>query len=131
MMLRPSALDHVGLLVTDLERSLRFYEALGLELLRVIGPKEDGSRIAVLKVGHQELNVFSAPGVQSTEVRTSAGMDHFCLQMDASAVEELTAGLRQAGIEVVGGPVQRRDGMSLFVSDPDGVRVELLLKNRG
>ena len=131
MMLRPSALDHVGLLVTDLEKSLRFYEALGLELLRVVGPKEDGSRIAVLKVGNQELNVFSAPGVRSTDVRTSAGMDHFCLQMDAAVVGELTAGLQQAGIAVVGGPVQRRDGTSLFVSDPDGIRVELLLKNRG
>jgi lactoylglutathione lyase len=130
-MLRPLALDHVGLLVTDMEKSLRFYQALGLELLRIVGPKSDGSRIAVLRVGNQELNVFSAPGVPPADVRTSAGMDHLCLQMDAAVIEELTAELQQAGIAVVGGPVQRREGTSLFVSDPDGVRVELLLKNRG
>ena len=34
-MLRPKALDHVGITVTDMDRSLRFYcGVLGLELLR-------------------------------------------------------------------------------------------------
>jgi catechol 2,3-dioxygenase-like lactoylglutathione lyase family enzyme len=55
-MLRPKALDHVGLIVTDLDRSLRFYKALGLELLRR-SERCTGSS-AVLKVGAQEINVF-------------------------------------------------------------------------
>jgi catechol 2,3-dioxygenase-like lactoylglutathione lyase family enzyme len=34
-MLRPKALDHVGLVIADLDRGLRFYvKGLGLELLR-------------------------------------------------------------------------------------------------
>ena len=53
-MLRPKALDHVGLIVTDLDRSLRFYKALGLELLRR-SERCTGSS-AVLKVGAQEIN---------------------------------------------------------------------------
>jgi hypothetical protein len=36
--------------------------------------------------------------------------------------------LRQGGIDIVRGPVERRDGTALFIHDPDGVRVELQLK---
>jgi hypothetical protein len=36
--------------------------------------------------------------------------------------------LSQAGVEIAKGPVRRRDGTSLFVSDPDGCRVELIVK---
>jgi catechol 2,3-dioxygenase-like lactoylglutathione lyase family enzyme len=126
-MLRPKALDHVGLKVDDLDQTLYFYQALGLELLRVTGPKSDGSRIAVLRVGAQELNVFSAPGASAVQA-ASERIDHFCLEMEAASPEALAADLRHAGIEVVRGPIARREGKSFFVLDPDGVRVELLLK---
>ena len=56
-------------------------------------------------------------------------MDHFCVRMEAASVDELMVDLRQAGLEIVSGPVKRRDGTSLFLSDPDGVRVELQLFN--
>jgi catechol 2,3-dioxygenase-like lactoylglutathione lyase family enzyme len=128
-MLRPKALDHVGLKVTDLDKTLRFYQRLGLTLLRTSGPNADGLRSAVIQVGSQELNVFSQPGVVPSGVENSAGMDHFCLIVDAASVDDVIADLRQAGIDIVRGPVERRDGMALFVHDPDGVRVELQLKN--
>jgi len=38
------------------------------------------------------------------------------------------AGLAAAGIAVAKPPVKRSDGVSLFVSDPDGCRVELIVK---
>ena len=61
-MLRPRALDHVGLTVTDMNWSLRFYcEVLGLELLRRTARGAGGIASAVLKVGEQEMNVFSDP----------------------------------------------------------------------
>ena len=58
------------------------------------------------------------------------GMDHFCLIMNAASAEHLIADLRQAGIEIVRGPEERRDGTAVFVHDPDGVRVELQLKKQ-
>ena len=127
-MLRPKALDHVGLKVTDMEKTLHFYQRLGLELLRTSGPNAEGLRSAVIKVGGQELNVFSHPDVVPADKETPVGMDHFCLTMDAASTEHLIADLRQAGIEIVSGPVARRDGTAVFVHDPDGVRVELQLK---
>jgi glyoxylase I family protein len=129
-MLRPKALDHVGLVISDLDRSLRFYcEGLGLELLRRSGPNADGVSSAVLKVGTQEINLFCDPDGGSTQGRGPERIHHFCLAMDAAKIDELVVALRRAGIEIAKGPVQRRDGASLFVEDPDGIRVELSVKN--
>jgi catechol 2,3-dioxygenase-like lactoylglutathione lyase family enzyme len=127
-MLRLTALDHVGLKVRDMDRTLHFYQRLGLTLLRTSGPDAGGVRSAVMQVGSQELNIFSGPEVVSSAAENPVGMDHFCLTVDAASVGDVVAGLRQVGIDIVGGPVERRDGTALFVHDPDGVRVELQLK---
>ena len=127
-MLRPKALDHVGLKVTDLDKTLDFYQRLGLTLLRTSGPDADGLRSAVIQVGSQELNVFSLPESVSSGEENRVGMDHFCLLVEAASIDDVIADLRQAGIAIVRGPVERRDGTALFVHDPDGVRVELQLK---
>ena len=124
-MLRPTALDHVGLKVTDLDRTLDFYRGLGLEVLRTSGPDAEGLRSAVLRVGTQELNVFSHPDFARDDRDKAVGMDHFALNMDAASIADVVAGLRHAGLEITRGPVERRDGTSVFVHDPDGVRVEL------
>jgi glyoxylase I family protein len=130
-MLRPKALDHVGLKVTDMDKTLEFYRRLGLTLLRTSGPDAEGLRSAVIQVGSQELNVFSQPGFAADVKERSVGIDHFCLVVEADSVDEVIADLREAGIDIVRGPAQRRDGTALFVHDPDGVRVELQLKAAG
>ena len=127
-MLCPKALDHVGLKVTDMDKTLHFYQRLGLTLLRTSGPNADGLRSAVITVGGQELNVFSHPDFVSSGKENPVGMDHFCLTMDTPSVDELIADLRGAGLDIVRGPVERRDGTAVFVHDPDGVRVELQIK---
>jgi len=127
-MIRLKALDHVGLKVTDMDKALDFYQRLGLTLLRTSGPNADGLRSAVIQVGSQELNIFSHPEFVSSGKENPVGIDHFCLTVDAASVDDIIADLRQAGIEIARGPVERRDGTALFVHDPDGVRVELQLK---
>ena len=126
-MLKPIGLDHVGLTVTDMDRSLRFYQALGLEILRTSGPNAEGVRSAVIRIGSQELNVFSRPGLVSLEAENPIGMDHFCLRIEAASVDALVADVKAAGLAIVRGPIKRRDSTSLFLADPDGVRVELQL----
>lgn len=128
-MLRPKALDHVGLIVTDMDRSLRFYtEALGLELLRRSGQDAGGANSAVLNVGDQEINVFCRPDLMMACRDEPLRIDHFCLTMESATMDDVIRALRQATIDIVSGPVKRRDGTSVFVNDPDGVRVELLIK---
>jgi glyoxylase I family protein len=129
-MLRPKALDHVGLTVTDMDRSLGFYcDALGLELLRRSARGAPGVASAVLKVGNQEINVFSNPALASGgSPGNAAGLDHFCLEVASATIDDLVSALARAGVAIAKGPVQRSDGISLFVSDPDGCRVELIVK---
>jgi catechol 2,3-dioxygenase-like lactoylglutathione lyase family enzyme len=126
-MLRPMALDHVGLLVSDMDEALKFYRTLGLEVLRISDPKADGERSAVIRVGGQELNVFSSPAHLPVDRNTLSGIHHFCLNMQAASIEELIADLGEAGLTITGGPTKRRDGTAVFVNDPDGIKVELRL----
>ena len=126
-MLRLKAIDHVGLRVSDMDKTLDFYQRLGLTLLRTSGPNADGLRSAVIQVGSQELNFFSHPESVPSAKENHIGMDHFCFLVDATSVDDVIAGLQQARIDIVKGPEQRRDGIALFVHDPDGVRVELQL----
>jgi catechol 2,3-dioxygenase-like lactoylglutathione lyase family enzyme len=127
-MLRPKALDHVGLTVSDMDRSLNFYVGLGLELLRRSEQGPDGASSAVLKVGDQEINVFCRPDFVPIHRDEPHGIDHFCLMMESATIDDLVEALRQAGIDIVSGPVKRRDGTALFVNDPDGARVELQIR---
>jgi glyoxylase I family protein len=125
-MLKPKALDHVGIIVTDMDRSLQFYtERLGLELLRRRGSGREG--FAAIKAGSAELNVFCDPGLVSEGLPQR--VNHLCLVMDYETIDDLVAALREAAIDIASGPVKRSDGAALFVHDPDGLRVELLVKD--
>lgn len=127
-MLRLKAIDHVGLRVSDMDKTLRFYQQLGLTLLRTSRPNADGRRAAVIQVGGQEINLVSRPEFAPSEENTCTGIDHFCIEVEAASFDNVIADLRQAGIDVGKGAEQRRDGTSVYLHDPDGVRVELLLK---
>src|SRR5262250_1337608 len=94
-------------------------------LLRTSGPDADGLRSAILRIDEQELNVFHNSALVPDDADDRTGMHHYCLTMDAESMDDLVAELGEAGLRIVRGPVKRRDGISVFVHDPDGVRVEL------
>jgi catechol 2,3-dioxygenase-like lactoylglutathione lyase family enzyme len=125
-MIRPKALDHIALKVTDMDKTLAFYhQVLGLELLRTSGPNAQGGRMAVLQAGGQKLDLFSRPDFVSSDKDKPVGMDHLCLLVDTASVEALIQHLQQAEVEIFWGPVERHGSTSVYVYDPDGVHVEL------
>ena len=125
-MVRPKALDHLALKVTDMDKTLHFYhQVLGLELLRTSGPNAESGRSAVLQAGGQKIDVFYRPDFVSADKDKPVGMDHLCLIMETAPVEDLIAHLRQADVEIFWGPVTRHSTTSVYVYDPDGVHVEL------
>jgi len=130
-MLKPKKLDHVALKVTDMEKSLAFYQhVLGLEILRRSGPSEAGGYAAVLRAGDQKLDLFSRPDFVAADKDEPVGMDHLCLQIDAASIDDVIADLRQARVEIFWGPVERKGNTSVYVYDPDGMHVELRVANK-
>jgi lactoylglutathione lyase len=112
--------------VTDLNRSLAFYSALGyVEVGQVAF--DDGSRLAMLKFPGERvvsLELVHRPG--DGRVAVGSGFDHLAIQVDALAVivESLTeAGLEPGPLQLPGGP----DGpKTSWLTDPDGYRIELV-----
>jgi lactoylglutathione lyase len=139
--------SHVGICVSDVERSLHFYrDLLGfreqygfdvvpeygglMELDGVVGRslflERDGVRIELLTYEHPP-----ATGTGERRPMNALGVSHFGIRV--SNLVELVEELRAEGVNVLdrtrltiedpdGGPNREW----VFVTDPDGVRVELI-----
>ena len=122
-------LVHTCYRITDPERSVAFYEALGLEKRRELPIREEAVNYFLGVPGQDvpELELTYNFGVDSYELGTAYG--HVAL-----TVEDLdgTLGrLAEQGIEPEREPYTVREGGSrlCFVRDPDGYRIELIELN--
>jgi lactoylglutathione lyase len=119
-------LIHTCYRVTDPERSVAFYEALGLERRRELPIRDEAVNyfLGVPGEPQPELELTHNFGVDSYELGTGYG--HVALTVDDldGTLEQLAA----QGIEPERPPYQVREGGSriCFVRDPDGYRVELI-----
>jgi catechol 2,3-dioxygenase-like lactoylglutathione lyase family enzyme len=114
-------MDHIVLVVADVERSLAWYmDELGLE----------GDRVEQWRAG--ELLFPSVRVDEGTIIdllvgeRGETNIDHVCLVIEPTDLAEIAASGR---FDVVDGPDTRYgargDGTSLYVRDPDGNVIEL------
>jgi lactoylglutathione lyase len=124
-------LIHTCYRVTDPERSIAFYEALGLEKRRELPIRDEAVNYFLGVPGKEvpELELTHNFGVDSYELGTGYG--HVAL-----TVEDLDATLERLaaqGIEPERPPYQVREGGSriCFVRDPDQYRVELIERAAG
>jgi catechol 2,3-dioxygenase-like lactoylglutathione lyase family enzyme len=122
--LRIQAVDHLVLVVADVERSVAWYrDVLGLEVLRYREWKDREVPFPSVRV-----SPISIIDIVAGERGPGRGnVDHFCLVLEDGT--DLAA-LRDGGdFDVVEGPVTRSgargDATSLYVRDPDGNVVEL------
>jgi lactoylglutathione lyase len=134
-----SAFNHVGLCVTDLERSKRFYcELLGFTLEREINPPDDSSAQLMSLTPPMtmtaaylvrdglvlELLHYAAAGqTQPFRPRTmnEPGLTHLSLSVDD--IPAVCARIAEFGGEVI---ESTNIGAAVFVRDPDGQLLELL-----
>ena len=111
-------LHHVSLNVTDLERAVSFYTALGLEEIPGLNP-----RVRWFRLGHNELHLIAT---DNPVRRCDNEADyHFALEVDD--IRQLEQRIVPAGGELLQEPRQRpHDGSwYLFALDPDGNRFEV------
>jgi lactoylglutathione lyase len=119
-------LIHTCYRVTDPERSIAFYEALGLERRRELPIRDEAVNYFLGVPGQEipELELTHNFGVDSYELGTGYG--HVALTVDDldTTLEKLAG----QGIEPERPPYQVREGGSriCFVRDPDQYRVELI-----
>jgi len=141
---------HVGIHVSDVERSLAFYRSvLGLKLTGKWGPPDFHRPICFMRCGenHHDFVLFelaedaaragAAPA--DSEHRREPGLHHIAFEVPTrEAWLEALAHVRGCGVELVSGPYvhgQEGQGESGFIGgsgshafyflDPDGNRIEV------
>lgn len=113
--------------VTDLDRSVRFYTALGYIVLGKV-ETGDGTRLRILKFPGEpaaSLELVHRPG-GGGRIDVGNGFDHLAIQVEtlATTLETLAAsGLEPGSIEFPGGP---HGPKTSWLTDPDGYRIELV-----
>ena len=119
-------LIHTCYRITDPERSIAFYEALGFEKRRELPIRDEAVNYFLGVPGQEqpELELTYNFGVDSYELGTAYG--HIALTVES--MEATLAALAEKGIEPERPPYSVREGGSLlcFVRDPDDYRVELI-----
>jgi lactoylglutathione lyase len=119
-------LIHTCYRITDPERSIAFYEALGLERRRELPIRDEAVNyfLGVPGESQPELELTHNFGVDSYELGTGYGHVALTVEDLDGTLERLAA----QGIEPERPPYQVSEGGSrlCFVRDPDGYRVELI-----
>jgi len=119
--------DHIALVTRNLPAMKKFYtEYLGLPIENE-GKAKAGYNVTTLRAGTALLDLFEA---SPTNPAPSANLseEHFCLQATGSSIYDVIATLKRKGLEPTQAEVNNGalgKGLSTFVRDPDGNKVEI------
>ncbi len=129
-MIRIQSIDHIVLRVRNMDAMRQFYcDVLGAT--HVAWRPELG--MSHLRVGASMIDLVTVDGPLGSKggaapVAEGRNLDHLCLRVEPFDQEEILAHFRRHG--VAAGEVARRfgaegNGISIYVSDPEGNTVEL------
>src|SRR5580658_4314961 len=108
-LLRPTQVDHVALAVADIDKAMIFYRRLfGNEVL-----KDGKTPRRYLRLGPCYMAIAPAAAAEPKRI------DHFGLGIPNFDAAAMKRALEKAGMKV------RESNVGLFVTDPDGVSVQI------
>jgi catechol 2,3-dioxygenase-like lactoylglutathione lyase family enzyme len=138
--MRSPGVHHTGMTVSDLERSIAFYELFGYavtariqeegeEVDRGTGVERAHLDVAILERGPARLELiqYLSPdgGAPPPSANNAVGSAHICLQVDD--IDEAVAELSSKGIDFQSEPIYHESGIRwVYCRDPDGITAELL-----
>jgi len=118
-------LIHTCYRITNIDRSVAFYEALGFEDRRRMPIREEAINVFMGLPGDGDrLELTYNFGVDSYEIGTGYG--HIAVTVDD--IDQTLSRLKEQGIEPEREPYRVREGGAriCFVRDPDGYRIEII-----
>ena len=121
---------HLALLCSDVEQTIRFYQdLLGFPLVELFENRDyKGSTHLFFDLGHDNtLAFFDFPDLGlGPYAEVLGGFHHLAISVSREQWDAARARLAEAGI-----PTQIESEISLYFSDPDGVRLELIAEDLG
>lgn len=113
-------LNHVGVNVSDFQRSLDFYtKTLGFREAFVLRDDQGRPNLAYLQVSRNSFVELLA-----VAENRRAGLAHLALEVEN--LREVAARLRENGVKVEEPRMGRTKALLTFFTDPEGNRIELL-----
>lgn len=128
-----AVLDHVGIRVTDLERSVAFYhDMFGFEEMGRMRFAQSGMDAVAMKVGPENLIfLLHHPEFVAFPPSVEGRPDHFCVVFDPGEFEDVMARLESAGVfDRLDCELMPRTGatgrsLSRYILDPDNHQIEV------
>jgi catechol 2,3-dioxygenase-like lactoylglutathione lyase family enzyme len=118
-------LHHTALISSDVETTVEFYQGLlGFPLTELIENRDyPGSSHFFFDIGNQNLLAFfDFPGLDvGPYAEVLGGLHHVAISVEPARWEEIVGRFDDAGVEYV-----VHSGVSVYFTDPDGARIELI-----
>jgi methylmalonyl-CoA/ethylmalonyl-CoA epimerase len=125
-------IDHVAIVISDIETALAFWkDALGMDLSHIEDVPAENSQVAFLPAGDSEIELVlptsSDSGLARYLEKRGPGMHHICLEVDD--LEAMLMQLKEKGVQLINEePVYGSNGKKYAFIHPksaSGVMVEL------
>ncbi len=129
-----AGIDHIAIPTANAERLISFYKKLGFRINNEEKWRSGEVSTFSIQVGDSKLNVHPEGHTASLRGTTATpGCTDICFVWDGS-VAECQQMLKDAGVDVIQGPVQRAGGrgrgttpsLSLYLRDPDENLLEFM-----
>lgn len=121
-------LEHLGIMVRDLEKSREFYEGLlGFKLVKTVDDPATGSKMVYLELGGNMIELIWDPNNvnQAKATEPKIGLHHIHIYVEnVDSIDEIIERLEKKGVPIIEKPMRAiRGGRRAAVYDPDGVYV--------